>query len=359
MSSVRIALLGAGLIGREHMRLIATSNSAVLAAIVDPDPGARAEAERVGVPWYDRHEAMLDASRPDGVIVALPNQLHVPAALACVERRIPVLVEKPIADTLASAMELVAAAEKAGVPVLAGHQRRHSPDIVEARRAVRDGDIGRLIAINGIWLVRKHESYFEAAWRRRKGGGPLLINLIHDIDCFRFICGEIESVQAITSNRERGFAVEDTAAVLMRFENGALGTFLLSDAVPSPYMWDTASGQALYFPHQPEDCYVIGGSKASLAVPSMDLWQPARPNGDWRDPNVRRRLQATRSSCYANQLENFVGVIRGSAQPHVTAREGMMSLAAILAIERAADQGRPVRLAEMLDQRLPGASGAK
>ena len=348
MSDVRIAILGAGLIGREHIRLVAAHPSATLAAVVDPDPAARAEAARLGVPWYDALEPMLDAVRPEGVIVALPNRLHVPAALACVARRIPVLVEKPLSDTVASALELVEAGERAGVPVLAGHQRRHSPDILAARRAVIDGEIGDLVAISGVWLVRKHDSYFDAEWRRRKGGGPLLINLIHDIDCFRFICGEIESVQAITSNRQRGFAVEDTTAVLMRFENGALGTFLLSDTVPSPYTWDGASGQALYFPHQPEDCYVIGGRKASLAVPSMHLWQPVWPDGDWRDANTRRRLQADRSSCYVNQLENFVGVIRGAAAPHVTAREGALSLAAILAVERAAEEGRSVRVAEML-----------
>ena len=79
--------------------------------------------------------------------------------------------------------------------------------------------------------MRKHESYFEADWRRRQGGGPLLINAIHDIDCLRFLCGDIESVQAIASSAVRGHEVEDTAAVIMRFENGALGVFFIASAL--------------------------------------------------------------------------------------------------------------------------------
>ena len=92
-------------------------------------------------------------------------------------------------------------------------------------------------------------------------------------------------MQAIASSHARGLDVEDTVAVTMRFESGALGTYLLSDAVPSPYFWDTASGQALYFPGQPEpvDSYVIGGRSGSLAIPSLDLWAH-EPGGDWRDP---------------------------------------------------------------------------
>lgn len=347
MARVRIALLGAGLIGREHVKLIECHPGATLAAITDVAPAVETYAREHGVAFHSDYERMLDEVRPDGAIVALPNTLHLPAGLACVQRKIPVLVEKPIADTVASALALVTAAEASGVPILVGHHRRHSPDMQAAREAIAGGDLGTIIAVNGMCLVRKHDSYFEAEWRRRHGGGPLLINAIHDIDCFRFLAGEIESVQAITSSRARGFDVEDTAAVLMRFENGALGTLLLSDSVPSPYFWDTASSQALYFPAQPEDSYVIGGSRGSLAIPSLDLW--AHDAGsDWRDPILCHRLPVERSSCYANQLDHFIGVIRGEVAPVVTGRDGTMTVAATLAIDRAAAEGRPVRIAEML-----------
>jgi predicted dehydrogenase len=347
MARVRIALLGAGLIGREHAKLIERHPGATLAAIVDVTPAGEAYAREHGVAFHSDYERMLDDVRPDGAIVALPNTLHLPAGLACVRRKIPVLVEKPVADTVASALALVTAAEASGIPILVGHHRRHSPDMQAAREAIARGDLGAIIAVNGMCLVRKHDSYFEAEWRRRPGGGPLLINAIHDIDCFRFLAGEIESVQAIASSRARGFDVEDTAGVVMRFENGALGTFLLSDSVPSPYFWDTASSQALYFPAQPEDSYVIGGSRGSLAIPSLDLWAHD-PGGDWRDPIRRHRLPVERSSCYANQLDHFIAVIRGEVAPVVTGRDATMTVAATLAIDRAAAEGRSVRLAEML-----------
>ncbi len=348
VTRVKIAVLGGGLIGREHVQLIERHPDATLAAIADISPEAGEPARRMGVPVHSDFERMLDEERPDGAIVALPNVLHLEAGLACIQRGIPVLVEKPIADTIRSALALVKAAEALGVPLLVGHHRRHSPDMRKARDLIARGELGTILAVNGMCLVRKHDSYFETEWRRQPGGGPLLINAIHDIDCLRFLCGEIESVQAITSSEARGHRVEDTAAIVLRFANGALGTFLLSDAVPSPFFWDTASGQALYFPNHPGDSYVIGGSKASLTIPGLEMWAHG-PDGDWRDPIASRRLPIEHSSCYANQLDNLVQVIRGEAEPVVTGRDATMTLAATLAIDRAAASASEVRVAEMLD----------
>lgn len=350
MNPIRIALMGAGLIGREHATLVRQHPQTELVAITDVSPQGQAFAQELGLPYFTRYEQMLESCRPDAAIIALPNHLHVAAALACVARRIPALLEKPVADSVPAAQQLVAASEAAGVPILVGHHRRHSPDIRAARRAVAEGELGQVIAVNGVWLTNKPDDYFEAEWRRRPGGGPLLINLIHDIDCLRFICGDIDSVQAIRSNAVRGFEVEDTAAVVMRFESGALGSFTMSDAVPSPFAWDTASGQALYFPHQPEDCYLIGGRKATLCVPTLNLWRHEQAGGHWQQPLLRQQLQAERSLTYVNQLQHFVDIVRGDAEPLVPAREGMLSLATVLAIERAARESRSVAVSGMVRQ---------
>jgi predicted dehydrogenase len=347
VEQVRVAVMGAGLIGREHAALVHSHPGTVLAGILDTAPEARALAGRLEVPCFESDERMLDEVAPDSVIVALPNTLHVDAGLACVERGIPVLVEKPIADTVDAALRLVEAGEEAGVPVLVGHHRRHGTDIREAKRAIADGVLGRVVAITGIAAVAKHDTYFDAEWRRSPGGGPLLINAIHDIDCFRYLCGEIQSVQAIGANAVRGHAVEDTVAVSMRFTSGALGSYLLTDASPSPFFWEIAAEQSLTFPHQAADCYTVFGRKASLAVPSLELWRHDG-DGDWRDPLGRSRLPAEGASCYEAQLANLVGVVRGTAEPVVSGREGALTLAATLAVARAVAEGRSVDVAELL-----------
>lgn len=351
MAKVRIALAGAGLIGQEHARLLAGHPEAELVAVGDPAPGAEAVSKGVGALHFRDYRTMLDAVKPDGLIVALPNHLHLEAGLEAVARRIPLFMEKPVTDTIAAGLKLVEAADAAGVPVQVGHHRRHAPDIRRAREIVAAGGIGRVMAVNGMWLAKKPLDYFSASWRREPGGGPLLINLIHDIDTLRFICGEIASVQAMTANSARGFAVEDTVAVILRFSSGALGTFLLSDNVPSPYVWDMAAAQALYLAHQPGDCYFIGGDRGTLAVPSMDLWRHEN-EGDWRHPLVRTHQAYTHRDCYRAQLDNFLAVVRGEAAPLVDGADGLRTLATVEAISQAARGGGEVAVDTLLSSRV-------
>ena len=115
------------------------------------------------------------------------------------------------------------------------------------------------------------DDYFDVAWRREPGGGPILINLIHDIDNLRFIAGEIAAVQAVTSSARRGFAVEDTAAALLRFRDGALGTVVLSDTVAAPWSWELTAGErtSYSYPQTGQDCYLFAGTNGALAVPSL------------------------------------------------------------------------------------------
>ena len=345
---LRIAVVGAGMIGREHVTLIRNHPQTELAAIADVTVEGRALAQANGVACHEDFVRMLDAERIDGVVIALPNQLHLPAGLACIERRLPVLMEKPLADTLTAALELMRAVETSGVPMLVGHHRRHSPDMAAAFATIANGELGDLVAVNGMWWMHKNESYFDAVWRKTAGGGPMLINLIHDVDCLRMLCGEIDDVQAMVSSRARGFEVEDTAAVILRFTNGAIGTFSLSDTTPSPWNWEASSGQALYFPPQREDAYFIGGRKASLSVPSLAKWQHESAEGRWQDPLVRHQVRIDIVGAYQRQLGNFIDVIRGAAQPTVTARDGFLTLATVLAIKRAARTGSAVQVADLV-----------
>jgi predicted dehydrogenase len=355
----RIALLGAGLIGREHAALLSRHPEIDLIAIADPTPAATELAANLGARHFAEFGEMLEATKPDGAIVALPNELHLAAGLACVQHGVPCLMEKPVAASVEAGLRLASASESAGVPILVGHQRRHSPDLREAKRLLEDGVLGDLVAVSGMYLVDKPDDYFRAEWRRMAGGGPILINLIHDIDALRFVCGEIRSVRAFVSNRVRQFAVEDTASLCLEFESGALGTFVLSDAVASPWSWDITSNQALYFPHQPGAHLFLGGRKASLSVSDMQLWRHANEGEHWQHPFVRQFMPGARSSAYLAQLDHFLAVIRREAKPVIDARDATTSLAATLAVARAAAEDRTVTIEEMLDAAASQISGQK
>src|SRR5262245_3261577 len=209
MSRLRIAVIGAGAFGRRHVETLGREPLCTPVAIADPAPEAAAYAAAHGLRHFADYAAMLDAVRPEGAVIAAPNALHAEAGLACAARKVPMLVEKPIAETVAAAQALVDAAARSSTPILVGHHRRYNP-IIERAREVVQRDIGRLTAVTGLWLVKKPDAYFETAWRREPGGGPILINLIHDIDLLRFIAGEIASVAAFTASAARGFPVEDT-----------------------------------------------------------------------------------------------------------------------------------------------------
>ncbi len=344
MPRLRIAVAGAGLIGRAHIALIRRSQQCALAAIADPTPQAEAFAKEIGVAYFAGLEAMLDVAKPDGVIVATPNAAHAPNGLACIARGIPVLVEKPITQTIETAMELVAAARKADVPLLVGHHRRHSAILAQARAVIASGQLGRITSVTGFTTFLKPDPYFDMTWRKEPGGGPVLINLIHDIDDLRFLIGDIVRLQAMTSNAVRGFAVEDSAVVNLQFANGALGGITCSDAAAAPWSWELTSGENPAFPRQREDCYFISGTDGSLAVPSMRLWQYGAERG-WMSPLHQTQLKQDEVDPLARQLDHFCAVIRREAAPVCGGEDGARTLAATLAIHASAAAKREVVLA--------------
>lgn len=327
---MRIAVIGAGQFGRRHIETINAESQCELAAVADP-------AYTGGKAFADYRE-MLDKAKPDGVVIATPNALHVPAGLACAERGIPMLVEKPIADTVEEARTLVEAAERRGVPLLVGHHRRYNPLIEKARDIVQGGALGRLAAVSALWLLQKPREYFDVAWRREAGGGPLLINCIHDIDDLRYICGEIVEARALASNAVRNFVVEDSAAVSLRFENGAVGSITVSDAVAAPWSWEIASGENPVYPQRAENCYFFCGTQGSLALPRMELWRYGQAVG-WYAPLASEVVQVERAEPQARQLRHFLRVIRQEEPPRVSGADATLTLAVVQDILTSAGVG--------------------
>ncbi len=346
MSRVRIAVAGAGLIGKRHIEEIDASNTAELASIVDPGPSGPELAEKYGVALYGSLAELFEKDKPDGVILATPNQMHVDGGLECVAAGVPVIVEKPIGHTVEGAVRLVDAGEAAGVPVLTGHHRNYSSIMAKAREIVRSGVLGPIVAVAGTALFHKPDDYFDAGggWRREPGGGPILLNLIHEVNNLLSLIGDVVEVQAVTSNATRAFPVEDTAAMVFRFANGALGTFLLSDTAASARSWEQTSQENTAYPTYPdEDAYHIVGTTGSLSVPTMRL-KVFPGTRSWYEPYEESSVELERSDPLANQVEHFAAVIRGEAEPICSGRDGLTTLRVVDAVLEAARTARPVTI---------------
>jgi len=345
---VRIAVAGAGLIGQRHIEEVDASSDAQLASIVDPGPAAAEVAEKFGVPLYRSLAELFETDKSDGVILATPNQLHVQGGLECVAAGVPVIVEKPIGDSVEGATRLVEAAEAARVPLLTGHHRNYSPIMAKAREIVASGVLGPIVAVVGTALFYKPDDYFDVGggWRREPGGGPILLNLIHEVNNLQSLVGDVVRVQATTSNSTRGFPVEDTAAMVFTFANGALGTFLLSDTAASARSWEQTSQENLSYPSYPdEDAYHIAGTTGSLSVPTMRL-KVFGGTRSWWEPFETSTVELERSDPLANQVKHFAAVIRGEAEPMCSGRDGLKTLQVVDAVVESARTGRPVDLTD-------------
>jgi predicted dehydrogenase len=345
VSPLRLAIAGFGGFGQQHATTARANPDCTLVAIADPAPDAAARAAALGLAAHADPVAMLDAVAPQALIVATPNATHVPVALAAIERGIPVLVEKPIAESLDGARKLVEASAARDVPVLVGHHRRYNPIVEDARAAVASGALGRVVAVHAFFVIRKPDDYFDARWRREPGGGPLLINAIHDIDNLRYIVGEIDEVEAMTAHAARGFAVEDTAAVLLRFASGALGTLVVSDASPAPWSWELTSGEAQRYPQRPGDCYFIAGTEGSLSLPSSTAWHYAA-TPSWTEPLAGVRRDVVAADPQPRQLAHFLRVARRAERPRIDAADAFRTLAVTTAIADSAARRGPVKVAQ-------------
>lgn len=343
MTPVKIAVMGAGLIGKRHAEHVASEAGASLSAIVDPSETGRTLADRLGARWYRSFGEMIADDRPDGVIIATPNQLHVANGLEAIEAGIPAIVEKPIADDLAEGARLVEAAERASVPLLVGHHRRYNPMIAKAKEIIDSGRLGRVLSLHGHFWLMKPDDYFDVGWRRKEGAGPVLLNLIHDVDLFRYLCGEIVSVQAQSSNAMRGHAVEETAVILLRFASGALGTVNVSDSIVAPWSWELTTGENPVYPQQDQGCYQIGGTHGALTVPQVEVWSN-RDKRSWWEPLQRERVPFVHEDPLKVQIRHFCDVIRNGAAPIASGREGLATLAVIDAVKRSAATGTTISL---------------
>lgn len=340
MRKLKLVVVGPGLIGKQHIHLINENPHCELHAIVAPDHDINHDIARVqNVPLFHSLDDCLASGPIDGVVISSPNPFHADQARLCIEADIPVLIEKPITVSVADGEALVNLASKRNAKVLVGHHRAHSPLLSLARTVINDGRLGRLVTVMGSAQFIKPAHYFEdGPWRKEIGGGPILINLIHEIGNLRSLCGEIAAVQALTSSAVRGFPVEDTVVINLIFANGTLGTFVLSDTAATAMSWEQTSQENPSYPTYPdEDCYMITGTRGSLAIPTMRLKYSADGTApSWWTPFVEQTLDIKRYDPLTCQLDHFLQVIERKCEPLVSAADGLRNLQVTEAVKHSA-----------------------
>lgn len=343
---VRLIIVGFGLVGRRHAEAIRLCPGAEIAAVVETDAEARRAAGDQGLSTFADLGDCLDADPAEGCILSTPNTVHVEQAMMCIAHGVPVLIEKPIATRSKDAEAVIAAAQAANIPLLVGHHRRHNPLIQRAKSIIDAGQIGIVRAVQATCWFYKPDDYFEAAdWRRRQGAGPVAVNLVHDVDLIRHLCGEISSVRAAASPSARGYDNEDVASALLEFDNGAIGTITVSDSIVAPWSWEMTSREYPVYPATSENCYMIGGSHGSLSVPDLRLWHYGNGARHWWSALSTTTAKRETTDPLVNQIRNFAAVIRGEAEPVVSGEEGTRTLKVIEAIQHSAATGERVDLA--------------
>lgn len=350
MEPVRLGLIGGGLISAKHIEGSKNISNGSLVALCDVNPERKELAEELNIPFFTNYREMIAQAGLEGAIDGTPNQFHAEVGMACAEHGIHVLTEKPIASTLEEGKQLVEAVNQSGISLLVGHHRRYFPLIRRAREIVQSGELGQLIGISMLWALMKPDSYFAMAWRSQKGGGPILINIIHEMDNLRFICGDVAEISARARRLVRTGEVEDTVTINFELVNGALGTALVTDTTPSPWSYELVSGENSDYFKTDQDCYRFLGTKGSLAFPNMEVW--SHPHGrekGWWEPLMRRSESVPYSAPFTAQLEHFCNVIRGQEEPVITAADGLMTLATTLAVLKSTEIGRSVNPAELLE----------
>ncbi len=340
-------LVGCGVVGDVHANALADlaqHGRARLVGVVDID-GERARA--YGTRWDVRfttslHEA-LHWPDADMVHVCTPSGLHAEIGVQAARAGRHVLVEKPIDVSLARADELIDACRNAGVQLGVVSQHRFDPGFVDLRSMVEEGRLGRLVLGEARTKWYRAQAYYDsAAWRGTRamdGGGALINQSIHYVDLLLALCGPVAGVSALLATACHTIEVEDVAAAVLRFASGAIGTILGSTAV---------------FPGLPERLEISGTEGTAILEDGELIFAATRREleavGDHGAPWSGERPPATRAASHAppyggrhtDQIADFVEAVVEGRPPAITGRDGRNVLAVVLAVYRAAVEGREV-----------------
>jgi UDP-N-acetyl-2-amino-2-deoxyglucuronate dehydrogenase len=251
------AVIGCGTISVVHFEAIEALTDCQLVAVCDTDPETAALASaRYGVPAFASHTELLAELRPEVVHVTTPHDQHVQPAIDCLTAGVNVIVEKPVAHTLAEAERLVAAAEQPSAPKIGVcFQNRYNATSQAAAELLASGQLGRVIGGSATLFWHRPQAYYEARpWRgefARSGGGTLINQAIHNLDLLLWLLGDVTEVGGYASRLAPGsdIGVEDTAQIVLDHVGGARSVFFATNAnaTDSPVTLEIVTEEAELF----------------------------------------------------------------------------------------------------------------
>lgn len=341
VSDLRVAVLGAGILGSRHARVFAEQEGATVVAIVDPDAGrAGPVAERVGAAAFASLAAMWDAVECDALAIATPDHLHREAAVAALDRGKHVLIEKPLATTPEDMEAITAAAARSTAVAMLNFSQRYVPEYAWIRQAVRDGAIGTPRMVTTHKFDRIYVPTRMIGWGASTS--PIYFMSSHDLDLVHWYLGS-DPVEVVAQDTRgvldaKGVAVHDGLNALIRFADGAIGNVHSSWIHP-----DT-------FPVMADGMMQIIGSTGTLTLDNgrrRILAYTARGSIDqtFGGPHTADEVDGRIVGAFTESVREFLACIREAREPETSPRRAMPIARCQAAVVQSLERGQIIKLA--------------
>lgn len=344
---INVAIAGIGAAAEMHARAYTEIKDVdLVAGSCRTESKGEAFADDFDCEWYSDTETMLNAENIDAVSVCTPSGTHADVVTEVAQTGAHVLCEKPL-DVYADRMDaMIEACTDAGVTLAGVFQKRFDPAARRAKEAIDGGTLGDLVlADTQVKWFRPQQYYDSTEWRgtRDMDGGVMLAQAIHLIDRLLWFAGGVDEVWAATDSVDRTLQCEDTAALALRFENGALGTIEGTTAVKGGQTATEINGTSgsLTVDDSGLSHFEVGAGEESQYRAETDTRVVETDDIEWGDN-------------HGAMVRDFVDAIRESRDPAVTGREARRAVDLILAAYAATERGEPVRPSDIRDGSVGG-----
>jgi predicted dehydrogenase len=357
VTPVRVGLIGCGKVGQIHAAALRGIPEAELTAVCDVSPErVRAFADRYGTRGFTDVEALLHEGKVEAVIIGTPHPQHAGPAVRAAKAGVHVLVEKPLAATLADCDAMLSAANRAGVVLGVISQRRFYEPVRRMKEAIDAGKIGRpALGVFTMYSWREPAYYQSDPWRGKwdtEGGGVLVNQSPHQLDLLRWFMGPVAEVSGYWANvNHPGVEVDDTAVAVLRFQNGGLGAIVTSVAqkpgINTTVHIHGTSGASVGV-ETDRGATFIAGMTAIAEPPLNDVWTiPGEEHllAAFQAEDRARFAQIDATTHYHGlQIQDFLHAIREGRPSLVAGEDGRAVVELFTAIYQSNRDGRPVRL---------------